>query len=103
MLNKNVQNKSTTPIYLKTFTLRNIKDISEIKNDIEKHMILIIRITPLAQKDVDELRIVVEDLYNSVNSFGGDISRLGEERIIITPPDVKIWHKDIDVDIDKVL
>ncbi len=103
MLNKNVPNKSTTPIYLKTFTLRNIKDISEIKNDIEKHMILIIRITPLAQKDVDELRIVVEDLYNSVNSFGGDISRLGEERIIITPPDVKIWHKDIDVDIDTVL
>ena len=35
-------------IYLKTYTLRN-KDISEIKNDIKKQMILIIRITPLAQ------------------------------------------------------
>jgi uncharacterized protein len=93
MLNKNFQEK---PIYLKTFTLRNIKDISEIKNDIKKHMILIIRITPLAQKDVDDLRIVVEDLYTSINSLGGDISRLGEERIIITPPNVKIWHKDMD-------
>ncbi|MBA3749652.1 MAG: cell division protein SepF [Nitrosopumilus sp.] len=96
MLNKNIQNK---PIYLKTFTLRDLKDISEIKNDIEKHMILIIRITPLAQKDVDELRIVVEDLYNSINSLGGDISRLGEERIIITPPNVKIWHKGIDTNL----
>jgi uncharacterized protein len=93
MLNKNFQEK---PIYLKTFTLRDIKDISEIKNDIKKHMILIIRITPLAQKDVDDLRIVVEDLYTSINSLGGDISRLGEERIIITPPNVKIWHKDMD-------
>jgi SepF-like predicted cell division protein (DUF552 family) len=93
MLNKDIQNK---PIYLKTFTLRDLKDISEIKNDIEKHMILIIRITPLAQKDVDDLRIIVEELYTSVNSLGGDISRLGEERIIITPPNVKIWHKGID-------
>jgi SepF-like predicted cell division protein (DUF552 family) len=60
-------------------------------------MILIIRITPLAQKDVDELRLVIEDLYKSVTSLGGDISRLGEERIIITPPNVKIWHRQHDV------
>lgn len=93
MVNKTEQHK---PTYLKTFTLRDIKDVSEIKNDIENHMILIIRITPLAQRDVDDLRAVVEDLYNCVNSLGGDISRLGEERIIITPPSVKIWHKGND-------
>jgi SepF-like predicted cell division protein (DUF552 family) len=94
MLNENFQNKT---IYLKTFTLRN-KDISEIKSDIQKQMILIIRITPLAQKDIDELRVVIEDLYKSVNSLGGDISRLGEERIIITPPNVKIWQRQNDVE-----
>ena len=94
MLNENFQNKT---IYLKTFTLRN-KDISEIKSDIKKQMILIIRITPLAQKDIDELREVIEDLYKSVNSLGGDISRLGEERIIITPPNVKIWQRQNDVE-----
>ena len=66
MLHNNVQNK---PIYLKTFTLRDIKNITEIKSDIEKHMILIIRITPLAQKDVDDLRIAVEQLYKSVRYY----------------------------------
>jgi uncharacterized protein len=96
MLHNNVQNK---PIYLKTFTLRDIKNITEIKSDIEKHMILIIRITPLAQKDVDDLRIAVEQLYKSVSIIGGDISRLGEERIIVTPPSVKIWHKDVDANL----
>ncbi|MDF0679448.1 MAG: cell division protein SepF [Candidatus Nitrosocosmicus sp.] len=70
----------------KDFTLRNPKDIIEIKRDIEKNMIIIIRITPLAQRDVEELKMVVEDLYKSVTIFGGDIARLGEERIIITPP-----------------
>jgi len=84
------------PIYLKTFTLRNPKDIIEIKKDIERNMIIIIRITPLAQRDVEELKMVVEDLYKSVTIFGGDIARLGEERIIITPPEVKIWQSSQD-------
>ena len=51
-----------TPVYLKALTLRDISDITAIKEDIKKHMILILRVTPLAQKDVEELRKVVEDL-----------------------------------------
>ena len=86
---KNPLNK---PIYLKTFTLRDAKDIKEIEKDIERNMIIIIRITPSAQKDVGDLKNVVESLYNSVTLLGGDMARLGEERIILTPADVKIWH-----------
>ncbi|MFL6491128.1 MAG: cell division protein SepF [Nitrososphaera sp.] len=81
-----------SPLYLKALTLRDISDISTVKEDIKKHMILIIRVTPLAQKDLEELRKVVEDLYSYTQSAGGDIARLGEERIVITPPGVKIWR-----------
>ena len=44
MSSKNPVNK---PIYLKTFTLRDTRDIEDIKKDIERNMIIIIRITPL--------------------------------------------------------
>ena len=81
-----------TPVYLKAISLRDISDISAIKEDVKNHMILIIRVTPLAQKDLEELRKVVEDLYSYTQSVGGDIARLGEERIVITPPGVKIWR-----------
>jgi uncharacterized protein len=81
-----------SPVYLKALTLHDISDISVVKDDIKKHMILIIRVTPLAQKDLEELRKVVEDLYSYTQSAGGDIARLGEERIVITPPGVKIWR-----------
>jgi SepF-like predicted cell division protein (DUF552 family) len=81
-----------TPVYLKAISLRDISDMSAIKEDIKNHMILIIRVTPLAQKDLEELRKVVEDLYSYTQSLGGDIARLGEERIVITPPGVKIWR-----------
>jgi SepF-like predicted cell division protein (DUF552 family) len=85
-----------TPIYLKAITLRNISDISSIKEDAKKQMILILRVTPLAQKDIEELRKAIEDLYKYVQSIGGDIARLGEERVVITPASVKIWKHDED-------
>jgi len=80
------------PVYLKATTLRDLSDISAVKEDVKNHMILIIRVTPLAQKDLEELRKVIEDLYSYTQSVGGDIARLGEERIVITPPGVKIWR-----------
>jgi SepF-like predicted cell division protein (DUF552 family) len=86
-----------TPIYLKALTLRDITDMTAIKEDIKKHMILILRVTPLAQKDVEELRKIVEELYSYCQTVGGDIARLGEERIVITPPGVKIWRGAYDL------
>ena len=80
-----------SPIYLKAVTLKNISEVSEIKKDAKKEMIIILRVTPLAHKDVEELRRAIDDLYKYVQSSGGDIARLGEERVVITPPSVKIW------------
>ena len=60
-------------------------------------MILILRVTPLAHKDVDQLRKVVEDLYTIAKNANADIARLGEERIIVTPPGIKIWKPEYDL------
>ena len=84
------------PTYLKAITLRDSSDVSNIKNDAKKNMILILRVTPLAQKDIKELRRVIEQLYTYVQSVGGDIARLGEERVVITPPGIKIWRGSYD-------
>ena len=89
--------KQETPTYLKAITIRDPSDIHSIKEDIKKGMILILRVTPLAQKDVDELRKVVEELYKVAKTTGADIARLGEERIIVTPSSVKIWKPEYDL------
>lgn len=77
--------------YVKSFTLKDSKEIDSVISDINKGIILIIRITPLAQKSIDELKSVVDQLYAFISSIEGDIARLGEERIVVTPPNVKIW------------
>ena len=89
--------KQESPTYLKAITIRDPSDIHTIKEDIKKDMILILRVTPLAQKDVDQLRKVVEELYTIAKNANADIARLGEERIIVTPPGVKIWKPEYDL------
>jgi SepF-like predicted cell division protein (DUF552 family) len=85
------------PTYLKAITLRDTSDVHSVKEDIKKNMILVLRVTPLAQKNVDELRKVVEEIYVIAKTHDADIARLGEERIIITPPGVKIWKAEYDL------
>ena len=89
--------KQEAPTYLKAITIRDSSDIHTINEDIKKGMVLILRVTPLAQKDVKKLRKMVEELYVIARDSNSDIARLGEERIIVTPPNVKIWKPDYDL------
>jgi|TARA_B100000959_G_C14927833_1_gene602253 hypothetical protein len=92
VITKNNKKTKDEMIYLKAFPLRTIEEIPKIKDDVSNKMIIILRVTPLAQKNVEDLKEAIEDLYDFATSIGGDIARLGEERVAITPPGVKIWR-----------
>ncbi len=92
MTQSTIEEKTKETVYLKALSLKSLEELPSIKDDVNKRMIIILRITPLAQKDVEELKKAVEELYQFSVSIGGDIARLGEERIVITPPGVKIWR-----------
>lgn len=79
-------------ILLKALQLKSVEDIPKIQEDVAKRVIVILRVTPLAQKNIEELKGAVEQLYEFATSIGGDIARLGEERVVITPPGVRIWR-----------
>ncbi len=79
-------------ILLKALQLKSLDDIPKIQEDVAKRVIVILRVTPLAQKNIEELKGAVEQLYEFSTSIGGDMARLGEERIVITPPGVRIWR-----------
>ncbi|MBI2937150.1 MAG: cell division protein SepF [Thaumarchaeota archaeon] len=77
---------------MKAFPLRAREELPKIKDDISNQTIIILRVTPLAQKNVEDLKEAIEELYDFTTSIGGDIARLGEERVVVTPPGVKIWR-----------
>ena len=86
------QQEQGSEILLKALQLKSADEIPKIEEDVAKRVIVILRVTPLAQKNVEELKGAVEQLYEFATSIGGDIARLGEERIVITPPGVRIWR-----------
>ncbi len=81
-------------VFVKALPLQELDDVDTIKDEIQTGNILIVRITPLARKSVDETKLAITELTDHVKSIGGDIARLGEERIVITPPGVRIWRRE---------
>ena len=79
--------------YLKAMPLRDLSDLEEIKNEVKKGNVLILRITPLASKSIEDVKRAVNELYEFAESISGDIARLGEERVVICPQNIRIWRE----------
>jgi SepF-like predicted cell division protein (DUF552 family) len=80
------------PIYVKAFPLRDPTDVPRVKAEIIEGNILIVKITPIAKRSVEETKSAISELVDFIKSIQGDIARLGEERIVLTPPTVKVWR-----------
>ena len=79
--------------YLKAMPLRDLADLENIKTEVKNGNILILKITPLANKSIQDVSRAVNELYAFVEEIGGDIARLGEERVVICPPKIRIWRE----------
>jgi SepF-like predicted cell division protein (DUF552 family) len=87
--NKEVSGKT----YLKAMPLRDLSDLEAIKSEVKNGNVLILRITPLASKSIEDVKRAVNELYEFAESIGGDIARLGEERVVICPENIRIWRE----------
>ena len=74
--------------------LRNLADVEVIKHELKMGNILIIKITPLARKSVEDVKKAVNQLSDFIESIGGDIASLGEERVVIVPNSIRIWRPE---------
>ena len=79
--------------YLKAMPLRELSDLENIKTEVKNGNIIILRVTPLAGKSIEDVKTAVNELFQFADSIGGDIARLGEERVVITPKTVRIWRE----------
>ena len=73
--------------------LRDLSDVETVKNEVKNGNILILRVTPLASKNIEDVKQAVNELYEFAESIDGDIARLGEERIVVCPANIRIWRE----------
>jgi SepF-like predicted cell division protein (DUF552 family) len=74
--------------------LRTLADVEVIKHELNLGNILILKITPLARKNVEDVKKAVDELSGFTQSIGGDIASLGKERVVIVPNSVRIWRPE---------
>jgi len=80
-------------VYLKALPLRDLEDVEMIKQEVKSGNVLILKVSPLAKKSIDDVKTAVGQLMEFTQSVGGDIARLGEERVVITPAFIRIWRE----------
>lgn len=88
--------------YLKAMPLRDLSDIENVKNEVKSGNIVILRITPLATKNIDDVKQAVNELSKFAESIEGDIARLGEERVVICPQKIRIWREKTPVSNEQI-
>jgi len=80
-------------VYLKAVPLRDLEDVDMVKREVKSGNILILKVSPLAKKSIDDVKKAVSELLEFTQLVGGDIARLGEERVVITPSFIRIWRE----------
>ncbi|MBE0519829.1 cell division protein SepF [Candidatus Bathyarchaeota archaeon] len=78
---------------MKAMPLRDLADLDIVKSEVTSGNIMILRVTPLADKSIEDVKRAINELCEFVESISGDIARLGEERVVICPSDVRIWRE----------
>ena len=88
-----VQADPPSKVYLKALPLRSLEDVDAVKREVESGNIVILKVSPLAKRSIDDVKKAVSELVEFTQNIGGDIARLGEERVVITPTPIKIWRE----------
>jgi len=80
-------------MYLKAMPLKELSDVEKVKNEVSNGNIIILRVTPLAGKNIEAVKSAVNELFQFTETIKGDIARLGEERVVICPKSIRIWRE----------
>ncbi len=80
-------------IMVRTFVLEDFSDIKEVLDVLrEGHIIPIINIRPIKEKDLIELKRAINKLKKTTDAIGGDIAGVGDDYIVCTPAIAKIFR-----------
>lgn len=80
-------------MWIRTQLLEDVSDVEKINEEVKKGNIVLLNIEPLYKKNMIKLRQVVSELRSTVTEINGDIARLSEYRLLITPSGVKVAKK----------
>ncbi|MBI5553387.1 MAG: cell division protein SepF [Candidatus Diapherotrites archaeon] len=87
---EDVSEYSDAEALVKPITLMEEEDAKVIAEEIRKGNIILANIVDLSKRNVSKLRELIGKIKVLVDEVDGDIARVSQERILITPAKIKI-------------
>lgn len=85
-IDTDTQQPKKSKVLVKPFTVREFQDVKEILDALrEGYTIALVNIKPLKDKDLIELKRVVNKLKKTCDAIEGDIAGFGEDWLVATP------------------
>ena len=81
-----------TDFYVKPIALQSEADLKEVEEELNNKNLVLLNITPIA-RNPNKLKAAVEHLRKFTTGLNGDIARIDEDKIMLTPANVKIVKK----------
>lgn len=82
-----------TQITVRPFVIDDFSDVKDILDALrEGYTIGLVNIKPLKDKDIIQLKQVINKLKKTCDAIDGDIAGLGEDYIVVTPAFAKIYR-----------
>jgi hypothetical protein len=78
--------------YVKPIALDNEGDLSVVENELSRGNIILLNFAPIAKQQT-KLRNVIGELKSWTHKANGDVARIGESTLILTPAGIKIVKK----------
>ena len=77
-------------MWVLSYALEDLSDVEDIFGELRKGNQIILNIEPLRKKNKVKLRQAISELKGQVHDINGDIVALSQEKILVTPANVKI-------------
>lgn len=78
--------------YVKPIKLRGLADVQRVNQELNEGNIVLGDITPLLNRDPQELKRAIDQLKGICRGIGGDIIGIGESKILVTPTNIRIYR-----------
>ncbi len=80
-------------MWVKPLTLESVGDVEDITSELRRGNIILLNISPLYKKNTVKLKQAISELKGAVLEMDGDIARITEEKVLLTPSRIKISKK----------
>ncbi|MCD6523073.1 MAG: cell division protein SepF [Candidatus Diapherotrites archaeon] len=77
-------------MWVKPYLLQDTSDAAQIINDLNEGNIVILNIEPLYKRNSIKLKQVINELKGNAKAIDGDIVRITEYKLLLTPKGVKV-------------